>query len=223
VPFSRTVHGSPVRAAPAAARRHRAGLAAGLAAAALLPVATAELLHWQASRRALGAGPHPQPGTGTEAVIVLGYPARDDGRLHPLQRWRCDIAVRSMDPGRDSQLVFTGFGPDGGPSEAAMMSAYAQDVLGVPASRIRTEDSARSTWQNIERTVPLIETADTIKIASDPLHAARARRYLRAQRPDLASRLAGAADYRFGDHWWLKLVTAGYELAAATWKRLRPR
>ena len=189
----------------------------------MLAVCGAEFLHWWASRRALGTGPYPAPGAGSEAVIVLGYPSRTGGRLHPLQRWRCAIAVRSMDPGRDSQLIFTGFGPDGGPSEAAMMSAYTRDVLGVPASRIRTEDLARSTWQNIVRTVPLIETADTIKIASDPLHAARARRYLHAQRPDLAARLTAAADYQFGDHWWLKLATAAYEVAAATLKRLRPR
>lgn len=196
---------------------------AALLAAALAPVAVAEFLHWRASRHALGAGPHPGPGAGSEAVIVLGYPARTNGRLHPVQRWRCAIAARSMDPGRDSQLVFTGFGPDGEPSEAAMMSAYARDVLGVPASRIRTEDQARSTWQNIERTLPLIDTADTIKIASDPLHAARARRYLHAQRPDLATRLTAAADYRFGDHWWLKVPTAAYELAAALWKRINPQ
>jgi uncharacterized SAM-binding protein YcdF (DUF218 family) len=156
-------------------------------------------------------------------VVVLGYPAKPDGRPHPVQRWRCDIAVRSMDPGRDSQLIFTGFGPDGEPSEAAVMSAYARDVLGVPADRIHTEDKARSTWENIELTTPMLESADTIKIASDPLHAARARGYLHAQRPDLAARLAPAADYRFGDHWWLKLPTAAYELAAAAWQALNPQ
>jgi DUF218 domain len=185
-------------------------------------VAAAEFLHWRASRRDLGAGPHPGPGSGSEAVIVLGYPAKADGRPHPVQRWRCDIAVRSMDPGRDSQLIFTGFGPDGEPSEAAVMSAYARDVLGVPADRIHTEDKARSTWQNIELTTPMLESADTIKIASDPLHAARARGYLHAQRPDLAARLTPAADYRFGDHWWLKLPTAAYELVAAAWQARNP-
>lgn len=79
------------------------------------------------------------------------------------------------------------------------MARWTRDTFGIRADRIRTETNAENTWQNIEFTTPLIEHADRVKIASDPMHAARARRYLLLQRPDLAARLTPAADYRFGE------------------------
>ncbi|MBF6175858.1 YdcF family protein [Nocardia blacklockiae] len=181
-------------------------------------VGVAEFLSWRASRQYLAQGGKSVPGA-TEAVVVLGYPSERDGSTHPLQRWRCRIAVRSMDPGAESTLVFTGGAVARDWPEAEVMARYTRDVLGVPAARIRTETAAESTWQNIEFTIPLLEHADRVKIASDPMHAARARRYLRSQRPDLAARLAPAADYRFGEQWWLKLPTAAHELAAIARRR----
>jgi uncharacterized SAM-binding protein YcdF (DUF218 family) len=62
------------------------------------------------------------------------------------------------------------------------MASYAESV-GVPAGLIETETRARSTWENIEYSLPLVDGFDRLAIVSDPLHAARARRYLIAQRP----------------------------------------
>jgi hypothetical protein len=186
-----------------------------LGAGAVLAVAASEWLHWSASRRFLGAPATPDEdrAAGSEAVIVLGYPPRRNGQPHPLQRWRCEIAARSVDPDRSGQMIFTGAAArEDSPSEAAVMSGYARDVLGVPPGRIAVEDRARTTWQNVAFTLPLAERADSIKFASDSLHAARARRYLQAQRPELAARLSPGADYRFGEHLVLKVLTAGYEL-----------
>lgn len=187
-----------------------------LAAAGLL--AASEGLHWRASRRFLGAGPRPAPGRGTEAVLVLGYPARRDGGASAVQRWRCEVAARSLDPGRDGTVIFSGAAGDRGRPEAEVMADYARDVLGVPAGRIALETRAHNTWQNVKFALPLLEDADVIKVASDPLHAARARRNLRALRPDLAGRLAPAADYRLGDHWWLKAATLAYEAVRISWR-----
>jgi uncharacterized SAM-binding protein YcdF (DUF218 family) len=156
-------------------------------------------------------------------VLVLGYPARRGGRPHPVQRWRCQIAARSVDPRRDSRVIFTGAGRASELSEAAVMSGYARDVLGIPAGRIALETRSRTTRQNVEYALPMIEASDVIKVASDPMHAARARRYLRELRPDLASRVRPAADYRFADHWWLKVATAGYELIRLAWRSVRCR
>nr|WP_246462014.1 YdcF family protein [Nocardia transvalensis] len=180
-------------------------------------IAAAEWLTWRASRQYLRPAPA-RPG-GTETVVVLGYPANQDGSPHRLQRWRCRIAARSLDPGRDGRLVFTGGAVRREWPEAEVMARYTHDVLGVPAARIVTETEAESTWQNIEFTMSLVERADHIKIASDPMHAARARRYLLLQRPDLADRLAPAADYRFLERWWLKVPTAAHELAAIARRR----
>ncbi|WP_425303055.1 YdcF family protein [Nocardia wallacei] len=163
--------------------------------------------------------PPPVPPGGTEAVVVLGYPAKHDGSTHPLQRWRCRIAARSLDPRAEGTLVFTGGAVRRDWSEAEVMARWTRDTFGIRADRIRTETKAENTWQNIEFTTPLIEHADRVKIASDPMHAARARRYLLLQRPDLAARLTPAADYRFGERWWLKLPTAAHELAAIARRR----
>jgi len=98
------------------------------------------------------------------------------------------------------------------------MAAYAVQ-LGVPAERIRLETGSRSTWENVRFALPMIETCDWIAIASDPMHAARARRYALQQRPDLGGRLVFAQNYRFAERWWLKVPTAAYELYLGTRQR----
>ena len=183
------------------------GCAVAIAAAI---VSGSEWMHWRAARRYLGT--RPDTGHGTHALVVLGFPARADGSTHPLQRWRCRIAARSMTPG--ALVVFSGGAVKGPWVEAEVMARYAHERLGIPAESIRTETEAESTWQNIEFTIPLIEHADRIAIVSSPMHAARARRYLHLQRPDLAARLTPAADYRPFEAWWLKTPTAVHELAA---------
>ncbi|MFI5783912.1 YdcF family protein [Nocardia sp. NPDC051570] len=184
-----------------------------MAATMVAVVTAAEWLHWRASRQVFPKALSRTDGR-TEAVVVLGFPIKRDGHTHPLQRWRCRIAVRSMDSRREGVIVFTGGAIKRDQAEAEAMARYTHESLGVPEERIRTETKAESTWQNIEFSIPLIEHADRITIASDPMHAARARRYLRLQRPDLAARLAPAADYRFLEAWWLKIPTATHELAA---------
>ena len=177
----------------------RAAVAAALAG--LLLLAGVELVHWWASRQALprrrGAV---RPGVpGPEVVLVLGHPARRSGALHPMQQWRTDIAVRSV-RSDDARLVFSG---------------TARDVLGVPADRIVCETRATSTWENVACSLGELEQAGTIRIASSPVHAARARRYLARQRPDLAARLAPADDHRFGERWGWKLAGLGYQVGRA--------
>lgn len=44
------------------------------------------------------------------------------------------------------------------------------------------------------------------------MHAAQARSYVRTIRPDLAERLAPAADYRPLERTWIEFATAAYEL-----------
>ncbi len=174
-----------------------------------------ELAHWRASRR--GRAGHPDDAAeGPDVVLVLGFPSRRSGRLHPVQRWRTDIAVRSMRSPR-SRLVFSGAGRVGVASEAEVMAGYACGVRGVPAEQVVVETSARTTWENVARSLGELERAATITIASSPLHAARARRYLAAQRPDLAARLRPADDYRLGERCLWKLAGVVYVLGRWYW------
>lgn len=183
-------------------------------------LAFSEFVHWWGASR--GLSPVPPPPGGDEAIIVLGYPGRSDGGLHPLQRWRTDIAVRSMDPSsRSSTLIFTGWGGhEGQPSEASVMARYAMDHWGIGEDQIVLEERARSTWQNIEYSLPFAERADAIKVASNSLHAWRARRYLRAMRPDLIDHVAPSASYYPLERWRLKILLTVYEFWAATIKRI---
>ena len=187
----------------------------------LVSIAASELWHRTASRS--GPGIHAPTTTRSCAVVVLGFPARRNGDLHALQRWRTEIGIRSLSLGSapDRRLVVTG-GPSRGAhvSEAQVMADYARR-RGVPAEGIVLEEAATNTWENLTLAVPLIEAFDTVIIASDPLHASRSRRYLAKQRPDLGRRLVFADDYRLLERWWLKLPIAAYELAIVTRDRLR--
>jgi uncharacterized SAM-binding protein YcdF (DUF218 family) len=199
-------------------------LAVGAIALLGLVVAAVELSHRLASGSKLAL---PGAGSGTdkaatEAIIVLGYPSRRRGGTHPLQRWRCQIAVRSMHPGRSSTLIMTGSATTGRRSEAKVMASYAQRVLGVPAEQIVLEEQARTTWENMKHSLPLAERFAVIKIASDPLQARRARRYLSEIRPDLVPRLEPAAYYRPFEHWALKAGTLAYEAYLGARLRLLP-
>jgi uncharacterized SAM-binding protein YcdF (DUF218 family) len=174
-----------------------------------------EAAHRIASRRGFPAG---GGGGAPDVVLVLGCPSRRDGSLHPLQRWRTEIAVRTAPAAR---LVFSGFAGDHGRSEAAVMAEHARDDLAVPPDRIVLETAARNTWENVELTLGELQQGGRVAIASSPLHALRARRYLLRQRPDLALRLVPAADYRFGERWRWKALTLLYDVLRSVSFRLR--
>lgn len=162
-----------------------------------------EVTHWRASRRRLGSA----PGRGTEAVVVLGYGNRGP-RANRENRYRVRAGLRSIDPSATrSVMVFCGGTVEGPIPEAEIMDAFARDELGYRGASLLDRES-RSTWQNIENAIPLIESADVIKIVSNSVHAELARGYLRMLRPDLAARLARGADYRLGEIMLVKPVAA---------------
>jgi DUF218 domain len=107
--------------------------------------------------------------------------------------------------------VFCGTTQGSSVSEAAVMAAYAVEQLGFTGQVVLDEES-RTTWENVENAVPLVEDVDRIKIVSQPLHALKARLYLHRQRPDLARRLVRAEDYRLGEWALLKPFFAVYSL-----------
>lgn len=172
--------------------------------------AAPEVAHGFASGLAYGT-PRTGPGI-TEAIIVLGCPTHPDGSLHPLQRWRVDIALRTMNP-RVGVVVFTGTTAKTGISEASAMAAYAR-AQGISDHLIVLEEEAVSTWQNLEYSAPLVAQHDVLRLVSDPMHAWRARQFLAHQAPDLAAKLAPAVDYRPLERWRWKLGTMIYEVVA---------
>jgi len=170
-------------------------------------IAASEAVHWRASKRYLP----PRPRSGPAALVVLGYHARKDGSPHPVQKWRTELAARAWRRLGAERIIFSGGDSKGGPPEAEVMAGYAQS-LGVPKSIVVTERAASNTRENIAFSLPLAQGYDRLAIVSDPLHAARARRYLWQQCPAAARKLVSAGEYRFGERWWLKLFSAAYEL-----------
>jgi uncharacterized SAM-binding protein YcdF (DUF218 family) len=151
-----------------------------------------------------------RPPTGrTEAVVVLGFRNRG-ARANAVNRWRVRAALRSIDPSKDSRVVFSGGAVGSSVPEARIMAAYAAE-LGYTGP-IVLEETSRSTWENIAHVVPLVEHVDSIKIVSQSAHALKARTYLQRQRPDLAARLAPASEHVVGEALLTKPVLAVHGL-----------
>lgn len=94
-----------------------------------------------------------------------------------------------------------------------MMAEYAMRKLRVPERNVVVEAQATTTVENIANSTPLLSDSPAIKIASSTYHARRARRNLRDQSPELATRLVRARDYipvEWGPLHTLMLVWAGY-------------
>ncbi|MFF4244881.1 YdcF family protein [Streptomyces sp. NPDC001822] len=166
----------------------------GLATAGAAALAWGEWLNWRWSRALVGRS------TGaSEAVVVLGY-RNPQPTANYINRWRVRAGLRSAAAGdaHDTRVIFSGGVTSGSASEARLMADYARSVLGFEGTVLLEGESA-TTWENIANVIPLLETVDRIKIASQPAHALKARAYLRRQRPDLAARLVRADDYRPGE------------------------
>ncbi|HTW10937.1 MAG TPA: YdcF family protein [Acidimicrobiales bacterium] len=177
-------------------------------------LAVSELLHWQGSHRYRVAR---EVTTGPCAILVLGHPTRWDGHPSALQRWRVQLAKRAFDELAATRVVFTGGPSRGRPAEADAMAELARRYA-LPPSAVVLERRSRTTWENVRFGLPYIAEFERVAIVSDPLHAARGRRYLRAQAPVLAERLVGAGEYQFLEHCFLKIPGLAHELYVA----LRP-
>ncbi|NQX10728.1 YdcF family protein [Microbacteriaceae bacterium VKM Ac-2855] len=157
--------------------------------------AAGEIAHARSSRRRLGARPGPGHGA---AVVVFGY--RNPGhRANGVNRFRVRAGLRSIPADADPLVViFTGGAVGGDEAEATIMARYARSRRRYRGP-LTLETASRTTWQNVQNIIPLLEEADRILFVSNPLHAEKARGYLWKLRPDLAERLVRAQDYRFGE------------------------
>ncbi|MDQ1124826.1 hypothetical protein QE412_003399 [Microbacterium trichothecenolyticum] len=138
--------------------------------------------------------------------MVLGYRNRGS-RANHVNRYRLRAGLRSFHPDAgERMLVLCGGGVAGPVSEAEVLSEYAHR-RGFTGT-ILLDTQSRTTWENIQNAVPLIERAESVKIVSNSLHAEKGRAYLWRLRPDLAERLRRGADHRFGEIVLLKPVAA---------------
>jgi uncharacterized SAM-binding protein YcdF (DUF218 family) len=150
---------------------------------------------------------------------VLGHPARRDGRPHRVQRARVAAAVdvfRAVDADR---LVMCGGARKNSIVEADVMVRLARE-LGVDTDALVAERRSTTTWENVREAETLVRDCAAVHLVSQPLHAARARRYWLRQFPNDADRVfvtLGDVDTR----WWIAAPIAGYELAIMVRDRIR--
>lgn len=159
--------------------------------------AWAEFVNWRSSTRSVAPARTASGSPVTEAVVVLGYGNQGE-RANFVNRYRVRAGIRSIDRDADTTVVLCGGTVEGDTPEAVIMERYAREELEY-TGRIVLEPDSRSTWENIENAIPLIEHADVIKFVSNSPHAEVAREYLRQQRPDLADRLVRADEHRLGE------------------------
>lgn len=98
--------------------------------------------------------------------------------------------------------------------EALLLRDHLVEALAWPAGDVVVEAQSSSTWENVANVLPILQrlrehgALDWVAIASNGLHAEKARRYLRRQSPLLEQLLVPASDYRFGEMFWIKPVFA---------------
>lgn len=132
----------------------------------------------------------------TITVLVPGY----GGRARSVERWRMAVAARTLTRHGGGRFVVSGHN-----GEAERLAALA------PASvDVSLETTARSTFENVEKSIPFLLDASTIAIASDRFHRHRALSYLRALRPEIASRVV-EPECSLRDGWWMDAAGAAYE------------
>jgi uncharacterized SAM-binding protein YcdF (DUF218 family) len=169
-----------------------------LVSAAMVPLLGSELLYWRAASNAGRI-----PATGSGAVVVLGLPGTN-AATRAVQRWRVELGVRAWRECGCERVVFTGTATRGRVSESSEMAQIARK-LGLPAEAVLLDEKSRSTWENVEQAATLVGNGDYVIVASDALHATRARAYWHEQHPEGAPKVLLADRYSPLDHFWLRL------------------
>jgi uncharacterized SAM-binding protein YcdF (DUF218 family) len=119
------------------------------------------------------------------------------------------VALRTLAAHGGGKLVVSGHR---GEAERLAALASGHDVI--------LERTARTTWENVEQSLPYFEHADRLAVASDLFHARRASAYLRRLRPDLGTRLVNA-ERLWWRGWWMHAGGVAYASLLAV--RQRPR
>lgn len=145
-----------------------------LAAAALAFAAVLFLLPALAARR-FPMPETPARGSRFDAIAVLGFPARADGRPTAILEERVAAAVRWYEAGAAPRLVVSGAAAHGPHVEAEVMARVAR-ARGVPAAAIVLEPKARDTRENARFVGERMRAEGwrTVLVVSSPSHLRRA-------------------------------------------------
>ena len=110
------------------------------------------------------------------------------------------VAVRTLSAHGGGRLVVSGYG-----GEAERLAALAPT-----GTEVVIESTARSTLENVERSLPFLLEAEQLAVASDRWHRRRVFQYLRDFAPDLLTRVVHP-EYGWNEGWWMDAGGAVYE------------
>ncbi len=106
--------------------------------------------------------------------IVLGARVRADGSASEALRRRAEHGVKLFHQRRIDRIILSG-GINGAPATEASVMRQICLENGMPASRIRTEEKARTTKENIDFSLELLPYGASAVLITDQFHAPRAR------------------------------------------------
>lgn len=145
-------------------------------------------------------------------VLVLGYPANDDGSASSIERQRMTAGVEAALRHGCDTLIVSGGAAHNRIVEADVMAGLVP-ALPAPSFEVLRERRARDTRENIAFSLPMLRPGDRLILVSHALHVQRARGYVCAAAPS-------SCDHTFvhatAQTWWLfpqRLVETGHELA----------
>ncbi len=106
--------------------------------------------------------------------LILGARVLPDGSPSPALKRRALHAAGLYRSGHVDRLIASGAGT-GAPLSEARAAHDLCRAEGVPEDRIRLEETARSTYENIKASLPLIAPGEEVVLITDRYHAPRAR------------------------------------------------
>lgn len=80
-------------------------------------------------------------------LVVLGYPANDDGQPSPILKARLDKAIELFRDGIAEKIILTGAAVENQHVESHVMANYCKKN-GVPGEKILIESDAKNTYEN---------------------------------------------------------------------------
>jgi uncharacterized SAM-binding protein YcdF (DUF218 family) len=129
---------------------------------------------WAAVARALAPAANTSQGQ-FDVLIVLGYPADDDGNPSPTEQARVAEAVHEYERGAAQRMIITGGAVDNQYVEAEVMARTAK-ARGIPAGAIVEETQARNTIENACDSMRIMRSHgwQSAEVVTSPSHAPRA-------------------------------------------------
>lgn len=110
-----------------------------------------------------------------DTIIVLGYPAANDGKPSPIMRERVIEAVNLFNKGYADNIIFSGGGVKNKYTEADVMIEYAK-LLGVPDNCIIREGESMNTYSNLRNSTTIMRNRNwsSAVVVTSPWHIRRA-------------------------------------------------